>query len=165
MTPVNNYAMTYAEQMKDVRWLSKRLEVIKRDGNICQECHKQAKDVSFITVHHNFYFNRRYKYAWDYPLKMLTTLCWECHKHRSDAVDLIHMALLNATTGDLIMWARRIKNERPNLQRKLTKQANKVNLSPPNPAPIQFPTDGKTVWDRMREAANAVIELQGVRNA
>lgn len=58
-------------------WRPKRLEILKRDNNECQECKKQGKYREATTVHH-------IKHLKDYPWLALTdsnleSVCDECH--------------------------------------------------------------------------------------
>jgi len=66
---------TYAEKLKDPRWQKKRLEVFERDDWTCQEC---GDKTNTLVVHHEKY-SKQYKNPWDYPFKLLSTLCEKCH--------------------------------------------------------------------------------------
>ena len=65
---------TYSEKLKDPRWQKKRLEILNRDNWICQWC--EAKDEQ-LHVHHRLYLKKRY--PWDYPDRLLLTVCATCH--------------------------------------------------------------------------------------
>jgi len=65
--------MDYSEQIKDKRWLLKRLKILKRDKFTCQICEYQGDRVN---VHHLKYTGM----AWEAPDNDLITLCRECHK-------------------------------------------------------------------------------------
>lgn len=65
---------TYAEKLKDPRWKSKRLVILKRDNFTCQRCGDTKKS---LHVHH-FCYNRSYN-PWDVADDALTTLCCDCH--------------------------------------------------------------------------------------
>lgn len=71
--------MSYEEQLKDVRWLSKRDEILERDDYCCQDCLCGKETMKYIKlhVHHRKYISGRM--AWDYPNEYLITLCDECH--------------------------------------------------------------------------------------
>lgn len=64
----------YSEQLKDERWRTLRLEVLKRDKYECQLCMSKTTN---LCVHHKKYVNN--KKAWEYPLNYLITLCDKCH--------------------------------------------------------------------------------------
>ena len=68
----------YAILLRDTRWQSRRLEIIKRDDYQCQGC--QAFDG--LQVHHRYYENG--KMPWDYPDEALVTLCLDCHPAEHD---------------------------------------------------------------------------------
>lgn len=64
----------YQLELKDKRWLEKRLKVFKRDKFQCVLCHSKEK----LNAHHTQY--SKDKKAWNYPIDTLVTLCEECHK-------------------------------------------------------------------------------------
>ena len=76
--------MTYAEKLKDPRWLRVRNAVMFRDKWTCQECKRQQKYPDFPTykrgiilnVHHIKYIGN---YPWETPMEFLKTLCEDCH--------------------------------------------------------------------------------------
>lgn len=86
--------MTYSEKLKDPRWQKKRLEIFNRDGWLCQQC---RLGVETLHVHHRYYLPKTE--PWDYPDKVLVTLCESCHKNeeeeRREAVESIFIALCN----------------------------------------------------------------------
>lgn len=65
--------MNYLEQLKDKRWLIKRVEILKRDKHKCKICGYFGPHVN---VHHLKYTGN----AWDAPNEDLITLCKDCHK-------------------------------------------------------------------------------------
>lgn len=67
--------MTYKEQLKHPKWQKKRLEIMNRDNFQCQCC-MDKEDT--LTVHHKKYIKG--KKAWEYPDKLLITLCDDCHQ-------------------------------------------------------------------------------------
>lgn len=73
-------AKTYAEQLKDERWLYLRNQVMDRDLRICQKC-LTGKN---LNVHHLYYDTGRM--AWEYPLGALITLCKDCHEAEHEKV-------------------------------------------------------------------------------
>jgi len=70
---------SYAEKLRDPKWQKKRLEVFERDGWRCQSC---GDDKTTICVHHTCY--HKDKDPWDYPERLLITLCENCHKTEHD---------------------------------------------------------------------------------
>lgn len=64
--------MDYQEQLKDERWLRRRLEILIRDKFRCQLCNYFGERVN---VHHKKYTGM----AWDAPDEDLITLCGRCH--------------------------------------------------------------------------------------
>ena len=64
--------MSYAEQLEDIRWKRKRIEILKRDKFTCQICGYMGERVN---VHHLKYTGM----AWDAPDEDLITLCKGCH--------------------------------------------------------------------------------------
>jgi len=60
---------------KDPRWQKKRLEILERDGYICQSCGAEDKT---LHVHHQYY--EYGKKPWEYPNKSLFCYCEDCHK-------------------------------------------------------------------------------------
>jgi 5-methylcytosine-specific restriction endonuclease McrA len=69
----------YLEKLKDPRWEKKRLEILYRDNNICQQCGDSGNQ-----IHHKEYLMGRE--PWDYPDEYLITLCHECHQIESSFV-------------------------------------------------------------------------------
>lgn len=66
--------MTYAEKLRNPRWQKKRLKIMERDKFKCVEC---GSGTTTLNVHHIRYI--RGKYPWQYPNKLLVTLCEKCH--------------------------------------------------------------------------------------
>lgn len=64
---------TYDPLLQDANWIEKREEVLKRDDYKCRYCGDNTK----LEVHHIFYMVD--KLPWQYPDKLLITLCSECH--------------------------------------------------------------------------------------
>ena len=65
----------YSDKLKDPRWQKKRLEIMQRDRFTCQNC---FDNTSPLCVHHKYYLKD--KEVWEYPSRLLITLCEECHK-------------------------------------------------------------------------------------
>src|SRR5690606_25099401 len=68
------HEMTYEEQLLDPRWRYTRDRIIERDFGICQRCMSSKN----INVHHREYHDG--KMAWEYPDRLLITLCTKCHR-------------------------------------------------------------------------------------
>lgn len=85
---VNNTHGTYGATLFDPRWKAKRKLILQRDRNQCVICNSQEK----LQVHHRqYHFSRSsntFKQPWDYPNKLLITLCESCHSkgHRQHEV-------------------------------------------------------------------------------
>lgn len=74
--------MTYAEKLRDSRWLEKREEVFNYYGKKCFEC---DKDDLPIEVHHCLYVRGRE--PWEYDVVHLKPLCRECHESAGWAIE------------------------------------------------------------------------------
>lgn len=80
--------MTYEEQLDDVRWFAKRLEILERDDYCCQDCLRGKNRLSHsieLHVHHKKYIDGLM--AWEYPNELLITLCDECHGKLHGKID------------------------------------------------------------------------------
>lgn len=68
----------YEDLLTDPRWISKREKILRRDRHQCQWCHR----TDHLQVHHKVYNSIGGKMVapWDYPDKVLMTLCDDCHK-------------------------------------------------------------------------------------
>ncbi len=65
--------MDYSEQLKDKRWLIKRVEILRRDKHTCQIC-------GYFGYHVNVHHKKYTKNPWDAPNEDLITLCKDCHR-------------------------------------------------------------------------------------
>ena len=81
--------MKYSEKLKDPRWQKKRLEIFERDEWTCKGCYDTKNT---LTVHHLHYFPN--KEPWDYPNKLLLTLCQECNDLEREHRPMIENELL-----------------------------------------------------------------------
>lgn len=72
---------SYAEQLKDEKWIKRRNEILKQKGAICSRCGSKEH----LQVHHTIYVPN--KFAWEYKAKHLVVLCDRCHK-RIHGIDL-----------------------------------------------------------------------------
>lgn len=70
----------YALKLKDPRWQKVRLEVLERDGWMCQLCQDSE---STLFVHHSYYLSG--SEPWEYPISSLHTCCEGCHKEADAA--------------------------------------------------------------------------------
>jgi hypothetical protein len=71
--------MTYAEKLKDPRWLKKRIVVLQRDAFTCRDCRATDKP---LQVHHCRYSRGE---PWEVDDEFLLTLCEACHVHRQQS--------------------------------------------------------------------------------
>lgn len=83
---------SYSEKLKDPRWQRKRLEVLQRDGFICNDCFSGDKT---LHVHHSHYFKGD---PWETPSFYLTALCCSCHERRGAAEELLKRELGHSLT-------------------------------------------------------------------
>lgn len=73
-TPAGVHTMTYAQKLKDPRWKSRRLQILKAANYKCAHCHTSER----LEVHHINY--RKGKEPWDYHDCELMCLCRKCHE-------------------------------------------------------------------------------------
>src|SRR5262249_6331550 len=67
----------YRGLLRDPRWQRRRLEIFARDGWRCQHCGATHRE---LQVHHLAYLPAAANVApWDYPARLLVTLCHVCH--------------------------------------------------------------------------------------
>lgn len=70
----------YGALLFDPRWRKKRALILERDKHKCLNCGSRES----LQVHHRQYHyklrTQTYKAPWDYPNKLLISLCEECHK-------------------------------------------------------------------------------------
>ena len=89
--------MTYAEKLKDPRWICRRHEILERDGHQCRYCRTQEGP---LQVHHTYYAWG--KEPWEAEDKHLLTLCRDCHEKRQKTEDDIAQALAEFDYPELI---------------------------------------------------------------
>ena len=71
---MQNRKNEYADMLKSPKWQKKRLEIMQRDGFVCQHC---GDDETTLHIHH-----LRYDFSikpWEYNNDDLVTLCEHCH--------------------------------------------------------------------------------------
>lgn len=70
----------YGAKLFDPRWLSKRQEILKRDGHKCYIC---GNSKGPLQIHHRqYHYNKRLNRhvdPWEYNHIYLITLCESCH--------------------------------------------------------------------------------------
>ena len=96
---------SYSEKLRDPRWQKSRLLIFQRDNWACQRCNSTENT---LHVHHKLYI--RDKEPWDYPDKLLVTLCEYCHQAETDelpkALDEVRVALQTTWSSvDLSLFA------------------------------------------------------------
>jgi hypothetical protein len=81
---------TYREKLKDIRWLTKRLQILERDNWLCKWCGVKGLEyndvvldddgerVADMEVHH-FEYPPPPLDPWDCPNRDLISLCSRCH--------------------------------------------------------------------------------------
>ncbi len=80
-TPATPAPSAYARKLNDPRWLRKKLAILSRDGNHCKFCRSSVNPLQVRFVAH------RGLNPWDYPDDELETVCVDCAKVRSEAID------------------------------------------------------------------------------
>jgi hypothetical protein len=96
---------TYAEMLKDPRWVEKSKEIREWDGEVCQLCGNNSN----LQVHHLCYDKNRM--PWNYPRRALVTLCEKCHKEiherdknfHNDLKELIMKLGLNGVSKSTVL--------------------------------------------------------------
>lgn len=90
--------MTYLVQLRHPKWQRKRLEVLQRDGWMCQRCCAEDKT---LNVHHKRYIKGAM--AWEYSDGDLTSLCEDCHEltHAEEHDFKAEASRLSARYGDI----------------------------------------------------------------
>lgn len=78
---------TYAEKLKDPRWIELREKVLERDSRTCQGCGSSTQ----LHVHHLRYAKSRD--PWDVQLSDLVTFCKRCHEGQEMAISLFRRAI------------------------------------------------------------------------
>ncbi|SER07758.1 HNH endonuclease [Pedobacter rhizosphaerae] len=84
---------SYGALLFDRRWKDKRLSILERDNKRCVICDFNEN----LQVHHRQYhyieMSKKFKVPWDYPDKLLITLCNSCHQrgHSQYKVPIIHI--------------------------------------------------------------------------
>lgn len=72
--------MTYQEKLQTPEWKAKRLPILERAKNCCEDCFKASKEAGWLEVHHCFYITGLE--PWQYPDDLLIALCPDCHESR-----------------------------------------------------------------------------------
>lgn len=71
---------SYGSMLFSSEWKEKRAKIIIRDQNKCKACESSKE----LQVHHRQYHYslvlRKFKKPWEYPDKLLITLCKRCHQ-------------------------------------------------------------------------------------
>lgn len=75
--------MSYQQQLLDVRWQKKRLEVFQSAEWQCENCGEQSRT---LHCHHRHYIKGRM--AWEYDRAELQALCDACHTARHKEEEL-----------------------------------------------------------------------------
>ena len=78
----------YERKLADPRWQKRRLVVYKRDKWRCTKC---GNDKMELQVHHLKYLPG--KEPWEYPLRLMKTLCADCHYSETVLSIMLRMKL------------------------------------------------------------------------
>lgn len=94
----NMGTMTYLAQLRHPKWQRKRLEILQRDGWMCQRCCAEDKT---LNVHHKRY--TKGSMAWEYSGDDLTSLCEDCHEltHAEEQDFKAEASRLSVRYGDI----------------------------------------------------------------
>lgn len=69
----------YRQELQSPLWKLKRQDILKRDDYKCRNCSSGAN----LQVHHRCYLflknQNGHVHIWNYPERILVTLCEECH--------------------------------------------------------------------------------------
>jgi 5-methylcytosine-specific restriction endonuclease McrA len=103
--------MTYAEQLLDERWITKREEIKRRDFGMCQNC----MSVRNLNVHHKKYIKGLM--AWEYPDWFLVTLCQRCHEKEHKHTEIPVLEELPALDKSFMRLKSNVKLLRALIQR------------------------------------------------
>lgn len=74
---------TYLERLEATEWQSKRIEIIRRDGNKCRNCESEEN----LQVRHTVYYSGRQ--PGQYENYELITLCRNCHLDAENELEKI----------------------------------------------------------------------------
>ncbi len=84
---------SYGLLLFDKRWRSRRQEILEKDGSQCVVCYSGEE----LQVHHRQYHYyktiKKFKAPWDYPDRLMITLCNKCHQkgHNLFKVPIIYI--------------------------------------------------------------------------
>ncbi len=84
---------SYGGLLFDKRWQVRRSQILAKDHHRCVVC----QSINELQVHHRQYHYYRsmqkFKSPWDYPDKLLITLCENCHRrgHSKFKVPIIYI--------------------------------------------------------------------------
>jgi hypothetical protein len=91
----------YSELLKSPKWQRKRLEILERDNFKCVNC---GSEDNTLHVHHHYYESG--KKPWEYPDRVLITLCEGCHYmeeiYRKNQEDIVQNLCLAGWTRQQI---------------------------------------------------------------
>ena len=137
--PKKNKLSSYAQKLKDPRWTRRKTQILTRDDFTCQECQRSDRP---LHIHHEFYL--RAHEPWEYKDEWLVTLCEVCHENREKSIEALHQSLLGCSTGELLVWSQRIRNERQEPKRRMSAAA------PKKVEPEYVPADDdQTAWEAL----------------
>ena len=140
---------------KNSNWKLKRLEVFKRDNNMCTKC-KSNKN---LQCHHTYYIPGRMLH--EYPLQSFLTLCSKCHTDLHKTIKGAKLVIRNKQ--DIL---NKIKEEKENGFLLLKKNIDKPIISKVIKTEGKKPKFKKSNNDIQREKnlPKKIKELQERRN-
>lgn len=93
---------SYAEKLRDPRWIQKARKIKQLAENKCQDCGASAA----LEAHHCYYLSMKDGYQpWEYPFSAFRALCRACHISREKAEIRMraYMAKLNQDEMEALM--------------------------------------------------------------
>jgi cytochrome c553 len=153
MADYKQRSQEYAQKLKDPRWQKKRLEILERDEWTCQLC---GSTTDTLAVHHKRYLIDTE--PWDYPNKLLITLCETCHeaeKEGGESNDLIAMVKEKFLSNDIGILADGFRQIEATKQYELWMIAETIRWI------LSDKEIQKKLTDRCWEMMNGVAEKRG----
>ncbi len=110
----------YNLQLKDARWKTKRLEILKRDKYKCRKCSCRNN----LQIHHKIYIAGRA--AWEYTNQFLITLCSKCHNEEHEKKELKEFI---TTNKKIIKGSNPTSKKKQKIKKIKTHKPNRYNTS------------------------------------
>lgn len=87
----------YSDQLKSEQWEHLRKVILERDKFTCQQCNWVVPKFLLFNLHIHHKCYQKGKLAWEYPHKVLITLCLFCHKkvHQTETIPIFNEIGIN----------------------------------------------------------------------